>query len=136
MPGRYPAVVTRSGQLFEAGGERRGRGQPVADGRLVAVVHLEHLEGPSARQFEVGQHVGLRDVVEVVVPGAPADLVVGASPRRGGGADDASPVGQQHLDIGHRSGLDHDGVKLSGLSGLHRDAPQKRLSPEQDVVAT
>ena len=82
MPGRRPAAAMRGGERVQVGREPLVGGQPVADGRLVAVVELEDVEGPVAGVGQVRRQVGLGHGAEVVVPGAPADLVRRAGPGR------------------------------------------------------
>ena len=74
MPGTKPAAAMSAASSSSGDGNVSAHEQPVADGGLVAVVDLEDVDGPVAGEGEVVADVGLGDVVEVLVPGAPADL--------------------------------------------------------------
>ena len=119
-----------SRQRLEAGRELRVGVEPVTDGRLVPVVELEDVEGPPVGGGEVAAEVGLGDLVEVVVPAAPADLEGGGHPCARGPADAARPTAQQ---LGRRpllASCPRDPVQRTPLPRAELGTAEEGLDPQ------
>ena len=108
-------------------------GAPVADRRLEAVVELEHVERPRAGEREVGAEVGLRHRVEVVVPGAPADLVRRRGARVPGPTERGGPVLQERRRVALPF-VDGHTVELAALARLQHRPAEERFDPELDGI--
>ncbi len=107
--------------------------QPVADGGLEAVVELEHVEGPVAGVGQVRAEVDLGHGMEVVVPGAPTDLVRSGGAGSPFGAEGARPGLQERRRVALAVRQPHL-VQLAPLTRLQHGATEEGLDPQLDAL--
>ena len=111
-------------------GNESARQQPVADGGLVAVVELEDVDRPVTGSRQVGAQMRLGDVVEVLVPGAPADLVRSRDPRDRAVARPRRPGAERLARV---AGDDPEVVEVPPLPGAELGAAEERLGHDLAV---
>ncbi len=123
-PGRAPGRGDRGRDPADSRREALVGVEPIADRALVAVVELEHVERPRVGEREVVAHGALAHVLEVLVPGAPADDERRVDARAGVRADARRPRLQEQRRV--VAVLDRDRVQ--------RRAPSPRPAPRRPAT--
>jgi hypothetical protein len=118
------AGVADPGDQAVERGEAVGQGEPVADLRLPPVVDLDHLHRQvvDGERGQVLVHVGLGDLGEVVVPGAPGG---GRRPGRGrldAAGEAVAPAGEQAAEVRTGQGFDR-AERADGHPAVHIGRP-------------